>query len=120
MDDYQGNIVVMCAYLEELGYSVTIARNGREAIDALSKENFGIVFMDVQMPIMDGHEATRSIRESQRKGKMPQVPIIGLTASAMADDREKCLASGMDDYLSKPVNSERLREWIDRYVVDGN
>ena len=116
VDDYEGNIVVIQIYLEDLGFTVTIARNGREALATLSQQDFLLVFMDVHMPEMDGHVATRKIRKAEALAATKRLPIIGLTASVMIGDREKCLASGMDDYLVKPINFERLKQVIRKYL----
>jgi two-component system sensor histidine kinase/response regulator len=101
--------------LEKRGHSVMIAENGREALAALDKDNFDIVLMDVQMPEMGGLEATAAIRESE-KVTGAHIPIVAMTARAMAGDREQCLAAGMDDYVSKPVQTNQLLEVIERLV----
>ncbi len=102
--------------LEKRGHRVVVAGNGREAVEALEKESFDLVFMDVQMPEMDGLEATAAIREKE-KGSGVHQPIIALTAHAMKGDREKCLAGGMDGYLTKPIRPEELEEILQDYVT---
>jgi CheY-like chemotaxis protein len=98
--------------LENQGYSAVVVGNGREALVALERESFDLVLMDVQMPEMDGFEATSSIRARERfTGK--RIPIIAMTAHAMAGDRDKCLASGMDAYVPKPIRSKDLFSIID-------
>jgi len=92
--------------LGKLGFDVDVASNGKEALGMLSSVDYPIVFMDVQMPVMDGIEATRRIRKGEAAGRRPY--IIALTANATTDDRARCLDAGMDDYLSKPVNSTNL------------
>src|SRR5581483_11783583 len=87
------------------GHTVTIAKNGEEAIQAVKEKNFDLVLMDVQMPVKNGYEATQAIRQMETiTGR--HIHIIGLTANAMSGDREKCLHAGMDDYISKPVRME--------------
>jgi two-component system, sensor histidine kinase and response regulator len=95
--------------LEKRGHSVVVAGNGLEALQALEKDSFDLVFMDVQMPEMDGLEATASIREKEKSSGLHQ-QIIALTAHAMKGDREKCIAGGMDGYLTKPIRPQELDE----------
>jgi CheY-like chemotaxis protein len=93
--------------LEREGHAVTVVNNGLEAVKALESQEFDVVFMDVQMPVMDGFEATAAIRESEKqRGK--RVRIIALTAHAMGGYREQCLSAGMDGYLTKPIRPEEL------------
>jgi PAS domain S-box-containing protein len=101
--------------LEKRGHHVTVAGNGREALQALEKESFDLVFMDVQMPELDGFEATAAIRERE-KGSALHQPIVALTAHAMKGDREKCLAGGMDGYLTKPIRPQELDEILEDYL----
>jgi PAS domain S-box-containing protein len=102
--------------LEKRGHRVVVAANGREALDALAKGKFDLVLMDVQMPEMDGLEATASIRENEKSSGLHQ-PIIALTAHAMKGDREKCLEAGMDGYLTKPIRPSELDEILEDYVA---
>ena len=97
------------------GHTVTVANNGQEAIDLLKADAFDLVLMDVQMPVMDGFEATRTIRQMEAREKLhPQtrspIPIVAMTAHAMKGDRERCLESGMNGYLSKPIRTRELDE----------
>ncbi|MCX5874657.1 MAG: response regulator [Deltaproteobacteria bacterium] len=101
--------------LEKMGHTVTIAENGQEVLKTLESKRFDIILMDVQMPEMDGFEATRSIREKERITG-GHIPIVAMTAHAMSGDREKCLAAGMDGYVSKPINTQELVENIERTV----
>ncbi len=99
--------------LESLGCKVSVANNGREAIQALAQSPYDLVFMDCQMPEMDGFEATVTIRRNE--GRTKHTTIIALTANAMQGDQERCLAAGMDDYLSKPFTQEKLRKVLLRW-----
>jgi CheY-like chemotaxis protein len=92
--------------LNKLGYSIDIAENGKIVIDMLGEKNYDIILMDVQMPEMDGLEASKYIRQANMK----QPVIIAMTANAMPEDREACLQAGMNDYISKPINLEILVE----------
>jgi CheY-like chemotaxis protein/HPt (histidine-containing phosphotransfer) domain-containing protein len=96
--------------LEEMGYSADVAANGQETVTAVQRQPYDVILMDVQMPVMDGMEATRRIRALG----MPQLYIIAMTANAMQGDREACLQAGMDDYISKPVYLEELRMALQR------
>ncbi len=99
--------------LEKRGYRVAVASNGREAVDAFEVERFDLILMDVQMPEMDGIEATRLIREKEAEHG-GHIPIVAMTAHAMKGDREKCLAAGMDDYMSKPFKPKELYSIIEK------
>jgi PAS domain S-box-containing protein len=102
--------------LEKRGHRVEVAGNGREALEALERAPFDLVFMDVQMPEMDGFEATAAIRAKETNSSA-HLPIIALTAHAMAGYREKCLAAGMDNYLTKPLQPSELDTVLDSYLV---
>jgi len=101
-EDERINQTLAVILLEQEGWRVTVAENGREVLQAMANIKFDLILMDVQMPEMDGIEATRQIRAKERRTGL-HVPIVAMTAHAMKDDRERCLAAGMDDYLSKPV-----------------
>lgn len=109
------NQKLACHIIEKSGHSVEIAGNGREAIASLEKKKFDLVFMDVQMPEMDGLEATRTIRESRSPKYNPHIPIIAMTAYAMIDDKKRCLEAGMNDYISKPLNVAEILNVIKKY-----
>jgi two-component system sensor histidine kinase/response regulator len=104
--------------LEKRGHRVVLARNGREALEALQKQSFDVVLMDGLMPEMDGFEATKLIREKEKLSGI-HLPIIALTALAMQGDKERCLACGMDGYVPKPVQPEDLFREIDRLHIAG-
>jgi two-component system sensor histidine kinase/response regulator len=107
VEDNAVNQRLAARLLERRGHTVEIAGNGREALVALEKQSFDLVFMDVQMPEMDGFEATAAIR-AKEKGSGNHLPIFAMTAHAMAGDRERCLEAGMDDYITKPIRFEEL------------
>lgn len=110
VEDYEGNIVVALYFLQEEGYEVVIAKNGKEAIQKLDKEDFDLIIMDMQMPVMDGITATMIIKEKQNSGEYKKTPIMGMTANALKEDRQKCLDAGMDDYIAKPLDFEELSD----------
>jgi PAS domain S-box-containing protein len=115
-EDNPVNQRLVVRLLEKRGHSVQVAVNGREALQALDKERFDLVLMDVQMPEMDGVEATVAIRETE-KGTGLHTPIIALTANAIKGDREKYLASGMDGYLAKPIRSLELDQLLESHMA---
>ncbi|MBN2169533.1 MAG: response regulator [Actinobacteria bacterium] len=116
-EDTMVNQKLIKTLLGRKGHAVTTANNGKEALSEMEKDDFDLVLMDVQMPEMDGFEATRIIRESeQADGK--HIPIVALTAHAMKGDREKCLDAGMDSYLSKPVDPNDLYKLLESYSED--
>ena len=112
VEDNLVNQKVTALCLRRLGYEVECASNGRLAIEAASKQRFAVILMDCQMPVMDGFEATRKIRELAHG----DVPILAMTAAAMSKDRERCLAAGMNDYLSKPVLRADLERMLEKWV----
>lgn len=114
VDDHSVNQQLAQMMLEQMGHRVNVVGDGQEALDALAQQSYDIVFMDCQMPEMDGFTATREIR--RREGEGRHTPIIAMTANAMTGDRERCLEAGMDDYVSKPINIERLQEALERQI----
>ncbi len=116
-EDNAVNQTLAVRLLEKRGHSVAVATNGREALAALRTQEFDVVLMDVQMPEMDGFEATAMIRaEEKRTGR--HMPVIAMTAHAMKGDRERCLEAGMDAYVSKPINPEQLFDTIEHIDAD--
>jgi PAS domain S-box-containing protein len=111
-EDNLTNQLVILAQLDKLGFGATAVMNGADAVKALLEEQYDLVLMDCQMPSMDGYEAARRIRASGRVG----IPIVAVTAHAMAGDREKCLNAGMNDYISKPVGLGRLAEVLAKWI----
>jgi signal transduction histidine kinase/HPt (histidine-containing phosphotransfer) domain-containing protein len=120
-DDNVINQKVALRLLQQMGYRADVAANGLEALSALERQPYDLVFMDVMMPEMGGLEATRHIRERQQRRAQypnykPSIVIVAMTASAMQGDREKCLAAGMDDYVAKPVRLEDVRTIVERWA----
>ena len=116
VEDYEGNVVVAMHFLQSSGYDVIIANHGKEAVEQVDKEDFDLVIMDVQMPIMDGLTATKIIKEKQRNGYVKPTPIMGMTANALKEDREKCLEAGMDEYVAKPLDLKLVLQKIRQLV----
>ncbi len=110
------NQKVAVSLLEQRGHRVTLVKDGAEAVEAVRRSTFDAVLMDVQMPAMDGYEATAAIREAERASG-GHIPIIAMTAHAMAGDRERCLEAGMDDYVSKPIRPGLLYETVEQYAT---
>ncbi len=113
-EDNAVNRKIACHVLEKQGHHVTVAGDGRKALNALDQTPFDVVLMDVQMPEMDGFEATGAIRARERATGM-HLPIIAMTAHAMQGDRERCIAAGMDDYISKPLDIKELIELLEKF-----
>lgn len=116
VEDNKINIIVAKALLKKLGCEVNVAMNGLEALEILKTKNYDIVFMDVQMPKMNGLEATREIRKDDSGILNSKIPIIAMTANAMKGDKEMCINAGMDDYLSKPINFEVVEKMIEKWL----
>ncbi len=118
VEDYPTNQKIAMQYLSKAGYQVTLAQNGIEAVDLFKTLRFDLVLMDIQMPEMDGYQATRLIRQYEAElAAHSKVPIIAITAHAIKGYREKCLAAGMDDYITKPLRKKRLLETVLKWSV---
>jgi two-component system, sensor histidine kinase and response regulator len=113
VEDFEVNRTIFIKYMEKSGLSCNVAADGEEAVKACAEKNYDIIFMDCQMPVMDGYEATRKIRESE--GEKRPAKIIAMTAYATRGDRERCLEAGMDDYISKPFKFQDLLNVIQKY-----
>jgi CheY-like chemotaxis protein len=113
-EDEPINQRIIAALLQKLGCDVTIASNGKEAVDCFTVQEFDIIFMDIQMPEVDGFEATRLIREEERRTGR-HVAIVACTAHALLGYRELCLAAGMDGYMTKPISRQKLMETVASY-----
>lgn len=114
-EDNEINKKILCGFISKLGYKSICVSNGQDAIDILKNEKFDLILMDVQMPIMNGYEATKIIRESE-KFYGNHVPVVAMTAYAMTGDRDICIESGMDDYISKPIEFVKLFELLKKYL----
>lgn len=122
VEDYDDNRDILLVLLEEMGYKADCVTNGQEFLDRIAEQDYDIILMDCQMPILDGYEATRRLR--QREAGEKHAIVIGLTAHAMEGDRQKCLDAGMDDYISKPIEAEMfstlLLSWAPLAANDEN
>jgi CheY-like chemotaxis protein len=116
VEDNLTNQKLALALLRRKGYLVDVAGNGEAALAALSTHPYGLVLMDCRMPVMDGFAATQAIRDGQAGESMRRVPIVAMTADAMGGDRERVLAAGMDDYVSKPIHPDTLGEVVGRWL----
>jgi CheY-like chemotaxis protein len=116
-DDNRVNRMVGLRLLEKMGIATDAVSDGKEVLEALAHTRYDLILMDVQMPDMDGLQTTSEIR--RRRWERSEVPIVALTAHAMKGDRERCIAAGMDDYLSKPIRPEELVEVVTRWTQEG-
>ena len=115
VEDNPVNQMVIDELLHELGHTTVLAENGKQALECIDEEAIELILMDCQMPIMDGFEATRRLRQRETDKGIPRLPIIAVTSNAIKGDRERCLDAGMDDYVSKPINTAKLAASISKY-----
>jgi len=113
VEDVFTNQFVLSEMLKDMGCEFDVANNGQEAFDAVQKNEYDVVLMDCNMPVMDGYEATQKIRDLGFK----DLPIVALTASALESDRKKCLAAGMDDFVSKPIDKDEIVRIMDKIAA---
>ena len=116
VDDVRVNLIVLSSVLKQWGHVTDTVDNGKQALELMQTNSYDLVFMDCQMPEMDGYECTQRVRNPQTGVVNPNVPIIAVTAHAMVGDKERCLSSGMDDYISKPINHGELRSKLSKWV----
>ncbi len=102
--------------IEDEGMKIQHVMDGKQVVEAVKKKRYTMILMDIHMPDIDGYAATKLIRQWEKKNKIKPVPIIAMTANALKGDREKCLETGMDDYLAKPVSREKLLEKINMWM----
>jgi CheY-like chemotaxis protein len=114
VEDNPVNQILCSVILKKIGHTVVVANHGQEALDLFAKQPWDVILMDMQMPVMDGLEATRAIRALELPGQ--HTPIVAMTANAMESDRQLCLAAGMDDYLSKPFKFAELQAILEKAV----
>jgi signal transduction histidine kinase/DNA-binding response OmpR family regulator len=115
-EDQRTNWMLIERLLAKRGHSAANATDGRGVLEKLDFESFDLILMDCQMPVLDGYDTAREIRRREAEGQRPHVPIVAMTASAMRGDRERCLAAGMDDYIAKPIDSDKLEQLLERWL----
>lgn len=118
-EDTEMNRMLVRILLTRMGFEVDEVENGQQAVEALARKRYDLVLMDCMMPVMDGYEATRILRAREAEAGQERVPVIALTASAIAGDRERCRQAGMDDYLSKPFQVDDFTAIVQRYLKTG-
>jgi len=115
-EDTEMNRMLVRILLTRMGFEVDEVENGQQAVDALARKRYDLVLMDCMMPVMDGYEATRILRAREAAAGQERVPVIALTASAIAGDRERCRQAGMDDYMTKPFQVDDFTAIVQRYL----
>lgn len=121
VEDEEVNQIMGTTLLEKIGCTVTVAANGQQGMIEYEKQKFDIIFMDCKMPVMDGFEATKKIREIENaKGDGNYTPIVALTSKVMTGDKALCINAGMDDYIAKPIRKEKvctaINKWCGSYI----
>jgi CheY-like chemotaxis protein len=116
VEDNLVNQKVACGMLRRFGVTTSTAENGAEALQMLQDRRYDLVLMDVQMPVMDGYEATARLRQAETAGGLSPTPVIALTANALSEDRQAALAAGMNDFLTKPLTRNALQQVLTRWV----
>lgn len=114
VEDSEDNVLVMQLYLKKMPYRLDVAENGQVGVEMFKKTEYDLVLMDIQMPVMDGYEATRAIREFEREQGRKRTPIIAVTAHASEENHRMVLDAGCDDFITKPVPKAKLLEAIQR------
>lgn len=109
VEDHAPNALVLGIFLEEFGYPHDVAENGLKAVEKFLTQSYQVILMDIEMPEMNGYEATRRIRAEEAQRDAPPTHIIGMTAHVSVDDRDQCLAAGMNDYIGKPFKPDELQ-----------
>ncbi len=117
VEDTALNRQLVCLQLGARGYRIDTAENGALGLQALAEQQYDLVLMDCMMPVMDGYQACQALRAREAASGAPRLPVIALTAGVTEDDRQRCMAAGMDDYLSKPFTAAQLREMVDRWLT---
>ena len=115
VEDFAPNVLVATTMFDHFGYRYEVVRNGQEALSAYAPHKCSVIMMDIEMRIMDGHEATRRIRAQEKEQNLPHQIIIAMTSHALKGDREKCIRAGMDDYISKPFSPHELQAMLVKY-----
>jgi len=111
------NQKVTLAMLKKLGFQADVAKNGQEVLDKMEQNNYAIIFMDCEMPVMDGFVATEKIREMEKTKGQPTMPIVAMTAHSSLEDRQRCEQSGMNDYIAKPFKIDALQEVLSHWKL---
>jgi len=119
-EDNSINQRIFVAFLRNADYKVILANNGVEAFELFKKEKFGCILMDLHMPVMDGLETTRQIRKYEKENGLEEIPIIAVTASHPAEDKDKCFDAGMNDFVQKPISEVTLKKTIKDWINSNN